>query len=415
MRALPAVALAAVLLAVTALPSLAARAGARTEADPHADAKAKVAESVNAFGLDLYGRVRGEKGNLFLSPYSIASALSMTWAGARGETADVMAETLALPEAWRGEPERIHAAFGHLTESLNDPKAAYALSVANSLWGQKGYGFRADFLGLVDEHYGAGLREVDFLRATEAARKTINDWVEKETREKIKDLIPPGLLMPETRLVLTNAIYFLGTWQFAFDKAHTREENFFAPSAAVKVPMMQETKHYRYADAGGHHVLQLPYKGGDLAMLLLVPKAKDGLAAVEASLSAEALAGWIGQTKHTRVRLFLPRFKTTWRCMLAKVLAKMGMARAFDPEKADFSGIDGGVEPLWIDQVVHKAFVKVDEEGTEAAAATAVAMACEGMPCPPTVVPADRPFLYLIRDTRSGAILFLGRLVNPKG
>jgi serpin B len=382
--------------------------------DPNADAKAKAAESASAFGLALYGQVRGEPGNLFLSPYSIASALAMTWAGARGETAAEMAETLALPEAWRGEPERIHAAFGHLTASLNDPKAAYELTVAGALWGQKGYGFQGEFLGLVGEHYGAGLREVDFRRATEAARTTINAWVEKETREKIQNLIPRGALPPDTRLVLTNAIYFLGTWQFPFGKDDTKEEAFFAPSGTVKVPMMRDAKHYLYADAGGHHVLQLAYKGRDLAMLLLVPKAKDGLAAVEASLSPKALADWIGEMKHTRVRLFLPRFKTTWQCMLAKTLSEMGMARAFDPDKADFSGMNGGKEPLWIGQVVHKAFVEVNEEGTEAAAATAVMMAGSAAPpAPPPVVRCDRPFLYLIRDTRSGAILFLGRLVNP--
>jgi len=383
--------------------------------DPNADAAATAADSTNAFGLALYGHVRGKPGNLFLSPYSIASALAMTWAGARGETADEMAETLALPRDWRGEPERIHNAFGRLTKSLNDPKAAYELTVANALWGQKGYGFQEAFLNLLDTHYGAGLREVDFLGATDQARKTINTWVEKETREKITDLIPPGALVPETRLVLTNAIYFLGTWRFPFGKDDTKEEDFFAPSATVKVPMMRDTKHYLYADAGGHHVLQLPYKGGDLAMLLLVPKKKDGLAAVEASLSPKALAGWIGEMKHTRVRLRLPRFKTTWRCLLGETLAGMGMARAFDPAKADFSGMNGGKEPLWIGEVIHKAFVEVNEEGTEAAAATAVVMV-GAAPAPeePPVVRCDRPFLFLIRDTRSGAILFLGRLVNPK-
>ncbi|MEA3368666.1 MAG: serpin family protein, partial [Planctomycetota bacterium] len=375
-----------------------------------------VAESVNDFGLDLYGRVRGEEGNLFLSPYSIASALAMTWAGARGETADEMARTLALPPAWRAEPERIHAAFGHLTESLNDPKASYDLTVANALWGQKAYGFLGGFLGLLGDHYGAGLREVDFAGNTEAARQAINAWVEKETRDKIRDLVPKGALARLTRLVLTNAIYFKGTWRFPFGKDDTKDADFFAPSGTVKVPMMRDAKHYRYADAVGHHVLELPYKGRDLAMVLLVPKAKDGLPALEGSLSAKALAGWIGEMKHTRVRVFLPRFKTTWRCLLGGVLAKMGMARAFDPAKADFSGMNGGKEPLWIGEVIHKAFVEVNEEGTEAAAATAVIMmGSAAPPAPPPVVRCDRPFLFLIRDTRSGAILFLGRLVNPKG
>jgi len=414
MRRPCAVVLSAVLLAAATVLVSDADAGARAGPDARADAKAKVAESANAFGLALYGRVRGEEGNLFLSPYSIASALSMTWAGARGETATEMADTLALPPAWRGEPERIHAAFGHLTDSLNDPKAAYELTVANALWGQKGHGFRGEFLGLVDEFYGAGLREVDFARNTEAARRTINAWVEKETREKIKNLIPQGGLTPLTRLVLTNAIYFLGTWQFPFDEDRTKEEDFFAPSAAVRVPMMRETKHYRYADAGGHHVLQLPYKGRDLAMLLLVPKAKEGLAAVEKALSAEALAGWIGKMKPTRVRVLLPRFKVTWKREMSSVLAAMGMPRAFHPGRADFSGMAGRPGDLFIQKVFHKAFVEVNEEGTEAAAATAVGVGVTGIPPEPIVVRADRPLVFLIRDTRSGAILFLGRLVNPK-
>jgi serpin B len=339
----------------------------------------------------------------------------MTWAGARGATAADMAETLALPEAWRGEPERVHAAFARLTRSLNDPKAAYELTVANSLWGQKGYGFQADFLGLLDEHYGAGLREADFARDAEGARLAINAWVEKETREKIQDLIPPGALPALTRLVLANAIYFKGTWKYPFGKDDTKEADFFAPGRTVRVPMMRDTKHFQYADAGTHHVLELPYKGGDLAMCLLVPKAKDGLPAVEKALTVEALAEWIGAYRHQRVRVLLPRFSMTWQMMLADVLARMGMARAFEAGQADFSGMNGGKEPLWIGQVIHKAFVDVNEEGTEAAAATAVIMmGSAARPEEPVEVRCDRPFLFLIRDTRSGAILFLGRVVNPK-
>jgi len=405
------VAVAAVLLAAAAGPMHAAGGGGRSRPDPHAEAKVKVAESINAFGLNLYGEVREKPGNFFLSPYSLASALAMTWAGARGETADEMAETLVLPEAWRSEPERIHAAFGRLTDSLNAAKAPYELSAANALWGQKGFGFRGEFLGLVGDHYGAGLREVDFAGRTEAARHAINVWVEKETREKIKNLVPRGGLTPETRLVLTNAIYFQGTWQFPFDKTDTKEEDFFAPSGPLKAPMMRETKHFRYADAGGHHVLQLSYKGRDLAMVLFVPKAKDGLPAVEASLSAQGLAERLRAMRARRVQLFLPRFKVTWKLEMSAVLARMGMPRAFHPDRADFSGMAPG---LYIQKVFHKAFVDVNEEGTEAAAATAVVVGLTAMPAEPIVVRADRPFLYLIRDTRSGAILFLGRLVNPK-
>jgi len=384
----------------------------RTSAEP---ARTNIAESVNAFAFNLYGHVRGDAGNLFLSPYSISSALAMTWAGARGETAAEMAKTLALPEGSATQPERLHAAFAALTKSLNDPKATYELSVANALWGQKGYGFQAGFLDLLDTHYGAGLREVDFARDAEGARLTINRWVEKETRDKIRDLIPPGVLPPITRLVLTNAIYFKGTWRYPFGKDDTKDEPFFAPGGPVRVPMMRDTKHFQYADAGTHHVVELPYKSGDLGMVLLVPKAKNGLPAVERTLTVETLADWIGDLKHQRVRVCLPRFTVTWRCLLGKVLATMGMARAFEADKADFSGINGGKEPLWIGEVIHKAFVDVNEEGTEAAAATAVIMLGSAAPSKgPIEVRCDRPFVFLIRDTRSGAILFLGRVVNPK-
>ena len=403
-----------ILMVVCLLAGSAAGRAAKAP-DPHAAEKAGMAEAVNAFAFDLYAQVRGAEGNLFLSPYSISSALAMTYAGARGQTADEMARTLKFPADWLAQPDRIHAAFAHLNADLNAEGKPYELTVANRLWGQTGYGFLPAFLGVLGQHYGAGLQEVDFARRTEAARKTINAWVEKETRDKIKDLIPMGGVQPLTRLVLTNAIYFNGTWTHQFEKKRTRDADFLVTAAnKVTVPMMYQTEHFQYADCDTFQMLQMPYKGGELAMVVLLPKQTGGLPALEGQLSAAMLAERLRSLKHENVRLYLPRFKMTWRVLLAGVLKKMGMPLAFNGAKADFTAMNGGKEPLWIDEVIHKAFVDVNEEGTEAAAATAVVMIGTGMPRQPVVFRADRPFLFLIRDTRSGAILFMGRVMNPK-
>ena len=419
MSRLLAVVLVAVLMALVAAPAEAARparpAPPAREADPDADAKAKMAESVNAFAVRFYDHVRGEKGNLFLSPYSISSALAMTWAGARGQTADEMAATLAFPADWRAEPDRIHAAFAALNTALNAEGKPYEMVVANAIWGQKGFGFKDTFIQVLETQYAAGLHQVDFIAETEPSRRTINGWVEKQTRDKIKDLIPQGVLTPATRLVLTNAIYFKGTWEFQFEKKRTKDEDFFAPAGTVKVPMMRQKKHYGYTDAGTHHLVEMPYKGRDLSMVLLVPKEKDGLAAVETWLAGEKAGEQLRRLGGHEVDLAMPRFTMTWQASLAKVLKAMGMPTAFDPGSADFSGMaDVAPERLFIQEVVHKAFVDVNEEGTEAAAATGVVVGVTAMPAQPLVVRADRPFVFLIRERRSGAILFLGRVVEPK-
>jgi serpin B len=372
---------------------------------------AKVAEGCNRFAFDLYARLKGAEGNLFLSPYSISTALAMTSAGARGETAEQMAQVLFLPASGAA----VHAAYGALQNDLNTAGAggAFELAVANRLWGQKGYEFLSDFLALVEKNYGAGLEQVDFAADTEGSRKTINAWVERQTRDKIKDLIKPGVLDAMTRLVLTNAIYFKGKWANEFDKKLTRDEDFFlTPEKKVTAPLMHQTKHFSYFDGGDFQVLGLPYQGDRLAMVVLLPKAKDGLAALEASLSAEKLAEWIGKMRRREVQVALPRFKTTAEFGLKDTLVVMGMADAFDPAKADLSGMNGKRD-LFISAVVHKAFVDVNEEGTEAAAATAVVTRAGNGGGPPPVFRADHPFLFLIRDTRSGAILFLGRILDP--
>jgi serpin B len=372
---------------------------------------AKVAEGCNRFAFDLYAHLLRQEGNLFFSPYSISTALAMTSAGARGETADQMAKTLCLPVSG----EAVHAAYAALQNDLNAAGAggAFELVVANRLWGQKGYAFLPDFLKLLDTSYGAGLEPVDFARATEAARQTINAWVEKQTRDKIKDLLKPGVLDAMTRLVLTNAIYFKGKWAEEFDKKATRDGDFYVtPEKKVAAPLMHQTKHFGYFDGGEFQILELPYQGDRLSMVVLLPKAKDGLAGLEASLSAEKLAEWVGKLHRREVRVALPRFKTTAEFSLGDTLVAMGMADAFDPAKADFSGMSGKKD-LFISAVVHKAFVDVNEEGTEAAAATAVVARMTAVAEPPPEFRADHPFLFLIRDTKTGAILFLGRILDP--
>ncbi len=380
----------------------------RSEARPN-----PVVKGNNQFALDLYKQL-GEKedGNLLFSPYSISTALAMTYAGARGETQDEMAKVLhfALPQ------RLLHPAFAAIIEDLNDEKRkGYKLAVANRLWGQKGYSFRPNFLNTTRKYYGAELAQVDFAKAAEKARQTINKWVEEQTQDKIKDLIPEGVLDSLTRLVLTNAIYFKGDWETQFDKKATREADFTAtPDKKVKVPMMHQVAPFKYADLPSLQVLEMPYAGDDLSMVVLLPKKTDGLGDLEKSLDAKSLQEWTGGVRKRKVSVFLPKFKMTCKFRLKPVLASMGMPLAFDAGRADFSGMTGSKD-LYISAVIHKAFVDVNEEGTEAAAATAVVMTLRSAPRPSPVFRADHPFLFLIRDNRTGSILFLGRVAEPEG
>jgi len=370
-----------------------------------------VVQGNNAFALDLYAELKQRDGNLFFSPHSISTALAMTYAGARGNTAEQMAKVLHFDL----EQKRLHPTFRELLDQLSARQAeqGYQLSVANALWGQKGYSFLDKFLDLTKENYGAGLNEVDFVGATETARKTINSWVEKETEEKIKELIKPGVLDRLTRLVLTNAIYFKGFWESQFEEEMTYPAPFTLMSGEkVQVPTMHRTADFKYAEADDFQALELPYKGGDLSMTIFLPKETDGLAALEQSLTAEKLASWRSTLEEQEVIVALPKFKMTSEFSLAEVLKSMGMTDAFDQHNADLSGMTGKRD-LFITAVLHKAFVEVNEEGTEAAAATGVVVALKSAPPSQPVFRADHPFLFLIRDSRSNSILFIGRVMNP--
>ncbi len=385
-------------------------------ATPNAAPPADQAEAVsgsNAFAVDLYAQLRSQPGNLFFSPESISTAFAMAYAGARGQTAKQMADVFhySLP------PGELHPAMGALLTAMNAPHTGYELHVANALWAQQDENFLPSYLHLVQSSYGAGLHKVDFKSSPDTVRAAINQWVEHETNDKIKNLLAPGVLTPATRLVLTNAVYFKGDWLSQFDKKATETGDFHVSSSlTVQAPLMHRTgSGYRYLSGGSFQALELPYKGNDLAMVVLLPNQTDGLAALENSLTAAALSDWLEKLQPaSKVELTLPRFTMTQQFELGKTLAAMGMPLAFS-RSADFSAMTGKPE-FTISAAIHKAFVDVNETGTEAAAATATVMlemARRAEP-PPIVFRADHPFLFLIRDTKSGSILFLGRVTDPE-
>jgi serpin B len=375
--------------------------------------RAAVVEGDNAFAITLYGQLRKHSGNLFFSPESISTALAMAYAGARGDTASAMAKTLhfTLP------PAQLHPAMGALLSDLNATHQGYQLSVANALWAQRGYTFLNDFLQLMKNDYGAGLNQVDFKGSTEEARVTINQWVEQKTANKITDLIQPGALRPDTRLVLTNAIYFKGDWQSQFDKAQTKDEAFhLTPAQTKKALLMHREGGFNYFNGKTFQVLEIPYQSRELSMVIFLPNELGGLPALESSLTASTIQQWLRQLGAVdKVIVTLPKFKTTQEFELGSTLAAMGMPQAFQPS-ADFSAMTGKRE-LFISAVIHKAYIDVNEEGTEAAAATAVTMRTMAVhvpnPAPPPVFRADHPFLFVIRDNRSNSILFMGRVADP--
>ena len=426
MKAIKCVLVLAVVMIAAADCRAADKATARKKTD-----KQLVVMGNNEFALELYAKLRGKEGNLFFSPYSISTALAMAYAGARGQTEAQMTNVLHFPTRSGGswpDPnqklnyseqvrnrQRFHSAFGVIIKDLNarGKKGGYELTVANALWGQKGYGIVTNFIRVVLDYYGGECKQVDFVRAAETARKTINTWVEKETNNKIKNLIRKGVLSSMTRLVLTNAIYFKGNWARQFKEDRTMEAPFtLANGRKVDVAMMNQTGQFNYMETESFQALELPYVDDELSMIILLPKEFDGLDEFEKTLTAENLSKWLGKLRNRKVIVSIPKFKMTSQFALASVLKSMGMIDAFSPN-ADFSGMNGKRD-LFISAVIHKAYVDVNEEGTEAAAATAVTMKLTSVG--PTRIPvfrADHPFLFLIRDNHSGSILFIGRVMNP--
>lgn len=361
----------------------------------------------SAFAFELYQRLGEKDGNLFISPYSISSALAMTYAGARGNTATQMKSVLRFGLG----DETLHSAFSRLTYDLQEQAgSSYELAIANALWGQQDYAFLPTFLVLNEREYGAGLNLVDFSGDTEGARSTINKWVEAQTNDRIQELLQRGILDRETRLVLTNAIYFKGDWEFEFDKERTADLQFKTDDLQIPVPMMSQSREFAYTQQDSVQIIELPYKDEDLSMVVLLPAEEYAFDVFEASLTADRVSGWIGALSKQEIAVSLPRFEFTAAVELSDPLIAMGMTDAFGG--ADFSGMTSNRE-LYISAVVHKAFVKTDETGSEAAAATAVVMTrTTSVPTIPTFI-ANRPFVFLIRDRNSGTILFLGRVMNP--
>ena len=372
-----------------------------------------VIDANNKFALDLYSEYKSEEGNVFFSPYSISTALAMTHEGAKGQTAEEMQSVFYFPE----DDSVRRSGFANLYNEINKGDKNFKLSTANALWAEQNFQFLEEYFNLINQYYDGKVTNLDFKQDSEGSRVIINNWVEDKTNNKIKDLIPSGLITPMTRLVLTNAIYFKGDWVKQFNEDETREQDFKVSSNNnVKVKMMQRTDDesiFGYAENNQLQILELPYSGEELSMLLLLPK-DDNLESFENSINSEKLSEWKSDLNEQRVDIFIPRFKFETKYLMADTLSQMGMPTAFS-NAADFSGMTGRRD-LFISQVIHQAFVEVNEEGTEAAAATAVIMkefsAGPGGPKTPVFM-ADHPFIFIIQQKDSGNILFMGRVSNP--
>lgn len=380
------------------------------------DAKASsddVSSAVNAsnqFALELYSELEDGDGNIFFSPWSISTALAMAYEGSRGQTKEEIRSVFHFQD----DDSIRRSSFAAIHSRLN-VDADYKLRTANALWVQENYRLLDEYTGTVEEYYGGEAVNVDFAQDTEGARKTINDWVEEKTDNKIRDLFPQGSLNPMTRLVLTNAIYFKGNWVKKFDESETRDEEFrIRKDSVAQVPMMRRTDReaeFNYTETDELQVLEMFYEGEELSMLVLLPKEND-LTSLEKSLTLEKLNQWREQLKEQRVNVFMPKFTFDSRYSLNKNLKELGMPSAFTENVADFSGIDG-TKNLFIQGVIHQAFVDVNEEGTEAAAATGVAIGVESIGPRIPIFRADHPFIFIIQERKTGNILFLGRVVDP--
>jgi serpin B len=371
------------------------------------------------FAFDLYSKLsndpnatvpRGDpNGNLFFSPYSLSTALAIVYAGARGETEKQMAEALhfTLPG------KRLHSAFGTLQKQLikEDKSRGYELLLANALWGQKGEPFLNEFLDLNKQFYDAGLTLLDFRNEEEKSRQIINHWVEEKTKDKINDLIPPDGIDNLTEMVLTNAIYFKGEWKTKFEKEYTRRSDFYVSAKdKVEVDMMQIEGIFKFYEDEKIQAVEIPYKGDEISILVLLPMEIEGIKELENTLTKENLNTIKSKMQTGQIEIYLPKLRIAWGTFsLNKVLIDLGMPDAFIPRKADFSGIINCKGCIWISNVFHQAFIEVNEEGTEAAAGTAVVLTLHL----DMAFRADHPFIFIIKDNRSGSILFMGRVMNP--
>jgi serpin B len=380
------------------------------------EAAAKLAQSSNAFGFDLYQRLRQTPGNLVISPSSVTTVLILAWGGAQGETAAQMRKVLHL----EGSAGEIMDASGRLARSLQDPSRPLVFHIANQLFAEKTYKLVPAYVERAKAAFGAPVELLDFKTASEPARIHINQWVEGKTEHRIKDLVPPNGIGPDSRLVLVNAIYFLGDWEIPFHRETTRPEPFYlTPSQTKDVPTMHHEGYLRIAQKDGVTAVELPYKGGEMSMILLVPDAIGGLAALESTLDEKKLDALASALESRKTFLSLPKFEVNpgESLSLGGDLKALGMTNAFDRKLAGFTGIATPTHPndrLFLGEVFHKGFVRVDEKGTEAAAADVGGVFTgASLGNVPRDVTVDRPFLFVIRDNASGLVLFLGRVSDP--
>ena len=375
-------------------------------------ADSRIAPAINAFTTASYQQLTRGDANLILSPFNIATALSMALAGAGGRTAGEIQSVLHLHY-----DSTYDAALGALLADLTKAgnTEGSELHTANGLWVQKGFAIQPAFENTLANNYHAPLTPLDFMANPEAARSQINRWTEEHTKDKIQNLFPAGALDAQTRLVLTSAIYFYGKWQDPFIPSRTQPAPFVLPAGATtQASFMNQTSHFGYADTPSAQILEMRYAGTGIAFDVLLPKTLGGFPGLETSLTIENLSGWLGNLTTRNVQVSLPKFHAESEFSLRQALSTMGMPTAFTGQ-ADFAGI-GPQRGLAISEVVHKAFVDVSEQGTEAAAATGIKMHATAMRMPEQTVVfrADHPFIFLIRDTRTGVILFIGRLMNPR-
>ena len=366
-----------------------------------------------AFAMDLYAHLKDADGNLFLSPYSVSSALAIAYGGARGNTEKQMSATLHIP----ADQAAFHSAMLQLRRTFAkiDGSRWIKLNIANGLWTQWSCIFTPEYLNFAKANYGAAANPVDFTKDRESARRQINLWVERETRQKIKNALPSGSLSAYTRAVIVNAIYFKGDWASRFDERETKPDSFWiTPAQLIKTRMMHQKHAFRYAEQDDLQIMELPYIGHELSMFILLPKERDGLLQIEKHLNSDNIAKWTKDLGVRTVDVLFPKFAMESRFPLKQTLSTMGMSDAFSSSRADFTGM-ALEKPLYLDVVDHAALVEVDEQGTVAAAATtAVAIGCAAPSLPPPATfHADHPFIFLIRDNFTGTILFLGRVTDP--
>ena len=400
-------------LLLLSLPAARVRASEPAPPPGAAEAAAPVAKANNAFAGDLFRAIPGKAGNLFFSPYSISVALAMTLEGARGETAKEMRDTLRLPaEVSANGHQALAQMLRPRTLQLEQgPAPTYRLSLANAMWGQQGYSFRPEFGPRLQTGYGAQFFAVDFRRLDQVAN-TVNAWVSKATEGRIRDVVAAASMDPRLRLILTNAVYFKARWAYEFFPSGTKDAPFTRGDATqVRVRLMRLVQHLTYGETERAQVLELPYLSGDIAMVVVLPKKRDGLDEVE---TKEGLGAWAGVLQGgLEVDARIPKFTFSTGLDLAETLKRMGIRRAFDPAQADLGGI--AAEPLFVGAALHKAFIAVDEVGTEAAAVTVMpsTSAAPGPPPRPVDFIADHPFVFFIRHRTTGTVLFFGRVADP--